>query len=120
MRLKSANEEILNKLNILSFDRSPVDTYIFRSAYFVYFYPNHNSGILYTDLSYSAVDICCLILNTAIDSEKTAVEIFSYYSRLSSGPSERCVAVRSPVSVLSVTTRDMSRDMTSTVFHFIK
>jgi len=58
MRLKSAFDEILNILNILSFDRSPFDTFIFRSVYLVYFYRNHKSGILYTYLSSSAVDIC--------------------------------------------------------------
>jgi len=88
--LKSAYDKLLNKLNTLPFDRSLFDTFIFRSVYFVYFYPNHKSGILYTDLSYSAVDICCSVLNTAINSGKTAVEIFSNYSRLSSGPSVRC------------------------------
>jgi len=100
----------------LSFDRSPFDTFIFRSVYFVYFYPNHKSGILYTCLSYSAVDICCLVLNTAINSGKTAVGIFSNYSRLLSGPSVRCECC--PQSCLTVgcnIIRDMSRDMNSTL-----
>ena len=64
MRLKSAYDETLNKLNTSLFDRFPFDSFTFVSVYFVYFYPNHKSGILYTDLSCSAVYICCLILNT--------------------------------------------------------